>query len=91
MIHLTSHDSLWSPWMAISSPVNFLPAWSFPPATSLESASVLTALIGNLPLLVGRSELSSESFGIDIVTSRLLNGTWRKINLLTNALPGYFW
>lgn len=64
--------------MVISSSVNFLPAGSFSPpmslvTTSLKPATLLSALICNVPLLGGRSELSSESFGIDIVTSRLLN------------------
>lgn len=90
VIHFTSHASLWSLWMVISSSVKFLPAGSLSPSpvTPLpKTAPLLSALI----CPGGGSELSSESARIDIVTSRLLNWTWRKINLLTNALPGYFW
>lgn len=78
--------------MVTSSSVNFLPAGSLSPVTPPQTpAPVLSALICPLPLPGGGSELSSESARIDIVTSRLLNWTWSKINLLTNALPGYFW
>ena len=90
---LTSHASLWSLWTSISSWENLL--WFFsPPALLLLPVTGSDRLPSastrdTQPLLLGGPELSSERFGVDIVTSRLLKR--RRINPQTKALLGWFW
>lgn len=92
VMHRTSHASLWILWTVTSSSVN-LARWA-PLSVLLRqlllavtgSAALLPALICDTVLLL--IQLSSESLRIDMLTSRLINWTRRRINLLTHATNG---